>query len=153
MSSLEILFINNKCHIFAKAAWKIWGNFALSQDLQSWPTSSITLVKFDFPMTGSHDWNLSEIPHPVLRSLLIHGGFCMETPDIATKEFYSKGVGVEKKSMGCSKPRALKGKTLCWNLHSGNDVVRCQFFRNCVQEMSRSFLSIIYASCGRRSWV
>ena len=78
------------------AAWKIWGNFALSQDLQNWPTSSIILVKFDFPMTGSHDWSLSEIPHPVLRSLLIHGGFCMETPDIATKEFHSKGPGAEK---------------------------------------------------------
>lgn len=91
----------------------------------------------------SHDWSHSEIPHPLPRSLLIHGGFCMETPDIATKEFHSKGLGVGNKNMGCSKPRALKGKTLCWNLYSGNDVVRWQFFRNCVQEISRSFLSIM----------
>ena len=52
-------------------------------------------------------------------------------------------AGVGKKNMGCSKPRALKGQSIMLKFTFGNDVVRCQFFRNCVQEMSRSFLSIM----------
>lgn len=56
----------------------------------------------------SHDWSHSEIPHPLPRSLLIHGGFCMETPDIATKEFHSKGLGVGKKKHGMFKTKSFK---------------------------------------------
>ena len=56
----------------------------------------------------SHDWSHSEIPQPLPRSLLIHGGFCMETPDIATKEFHSKGLGVGKKKHGMFKTKSFK---------------------------------------------